>query len=78
MKYPCFPIKFDHRHHECTGMGRAKPACKDNPHEPRNQVNELTSFLDLSQVYGTTEKKAKQLRKNDGNYCFYNFLKFFK
>lgn len=70
-KYPCFPLKFDHHSDECTGLGRAKPACKDDPHKPRDQINELTSFVDLSQVYGTTEKIAKKLRKNDGEFVFH-------
>ena len=61
------PIKFDKHKSDCFGFARSKPACKSNSKEQRNQLNELTSFLDLSQVYGADDKTAKKVRKNDGN-----------
>jgi len=60
------PIKFDKHKPECFGFARSKPACKSNAQEPRSQLNELTSFLDLSQVYGSDTKTASKVRKMDG------------
>ncbi|XP_054709269.1 peroxidasin homolog pxn-1-like [Uloborus diversus] len=33
---------------------------------PREQLNQITSFLDASLVYGTSEKEMRMLRENDG------------
>ena len=60
------PIKFDKHKPDCFGFARSKPACKSDPQEQRSQMNELTSFLDLSQVYGSDEKTARKVRKNKG------------
>ena len=62
------PIKFDKHKPDCFGFARSKPACKTDKKEHRIQLNELTSFLDLSQVYGSDDATAKKVRKHDGKY----------
>lgn len=69
------PIKFNKHRPDCFGFARSKPACKSNAKEHRNQLNELTSFLDLSQVYGSDDKTAKKVKKNDGK-TFSSFKKY--
>ncbi|XP_066921652.1 eosinophil peroxidase-like [Clytia hemisphaerica] len=66
-KYPCMPIKFDKHKPDCFGFARSKPACKSDEKEHRIQLNELTAFLDLSQVYGSDDATATKVRKNDGS-----------
>ena len=47
--------------------------CPDAPKEIRQQMNMLTSWIDASQVYGSTMKKADKLRlyrKGDCCFCF--------
>jgi hypothetical protein len=37
-----------------------------DPGNPRNQLNEITAWIDASNVYGSDEKRAEALRANDG------------
>lgn len=50
---------------ECLPFVRSVPACKCGSVEeslPRNQINQITSYLDASNVYGSTNEHAKSLR----------------
>lgn len=70
----CVPIKVHPKDHvygkessnkgKCLSFVRSVPACMcdDSSHLARNQINDLTSYIDASNVYGSDEKKAKSLR----------------
>ena len=53
---------------ECHPFQRTMPACVENPFEftAREQVNELTHYIDGSMVYGSTESRAEFLRDSAG------------
>ena len=71
---PCFPIPVPPgdsriRHHRCIGISRSSAMCGTGSTSlfyskvtPREQINELTSFIDGSNVYGSTEAIARDLR----------------
>jgi peroxidase len=42
------------------------PKTGQNPNKPRQQVNAVTAYLDLSQVYGSTDVVADALRTHSG------------
>lgn len=68
-RYPCFPLKFDHNKARCTGFARSNPVCQESfsyIHQPRNQVNMITSYIDASTVYGSDGALALKLRARDG------------
>ncbi|XP_035999617.1 eosinophil peroxidase-like [Fundulus heteroclitus] len=73
---PCFPIKFpdgDPRFNghpeECMPFSRSAPACGSGntgyifgSPTVRQQLNTLTAFIDVGQVYGSDDSKARLLR----------------
>ncbi|KAG8189104.1 hypothetical protein JTE90_028647 [Oedothorax gibbosus] len=74
----CFPIRMNYedgfyRRGHCLDMLRSA-AYVYNPDSctpisigrPREQMNQLTSFLDASVVYGSTEDQMRRLRENHG------------
>lgn len=69
-KHPCFPILFENGGSECTGFGRANAVCqqhlKKKIRKPRNQINELTAFIDGSPIYGSFFRLHQRLRRQDG------------
>jgi hypothetical protein len=44
----------------------AAPGTGTEPGNPRQHINDITSFIDGSQVYGSDEERAEFLRANDG------------
>ena len=54
------------RNGSCLPFVRTVPACSEAQFEPRQQVNELTSYLDGSMVYGSTATRARFLRELEG------------
>ena len=48
----------------CLTFARSVPSCSSqaSSHMPRNQVNDLTSYIDASNVYGSSKKLADELR----------------
>ncbi|XP_067135162.1 peroxidasin isoform X2 [Centruroides vittatus] len=71
---PCFPIEVPPgdkriRNHQCMEFVRSSTLCGSGLTSlfvpeimPREQANQLTSFIDASNVYGSTEKLALHLR----------------
>ena len=57
---------------QCNSFPRSIPACDPEAENgivhPREQINELTSFIDASQVYGSSEEVFKAVR--DGESAF--------
>ncbi|XP_043561977.1 eosinophil peroxidase-like [Chiloscyllium plagiosum] len=84
---PCFPIQIpddDPRAYEnekCMPFFRSAPACGSGKSgvfsgqlHPREQMNSITSFVDASMVYGSTDSLARKLRNltNDLGYLAVN------
>ena len=71
---PCFPIHVPLgdpriRRHRCIGVTRSSSVCGSgapsvlfNQVSYREQINEITSYIDGSQVYGSTEEETHNLR----------------
>ena len=71
---PCFPIKIpenDPRIHryQCMGFTRSSAICASgttsvffNSIASREQLNEITSYMDASNIYGSSEEDAQDLR----------------
>jgi peroxidase len=49
----------------CMMFGRSVPSCDDNKVFPWNQLNRITSFIDASNVYGSSDKELKELRDSE-------------
>ncbi|KFM73649.1 Peroxidasin, partial [Stegodyphus mimosarum] len=76
---PCFPIEVppdDKRinRHRCMEFVRSSSVCGSgltsvffNTVQPREQVNQLTAFIDASNVYGSNERVARHLREMSSN-----------
>lgn len=74
----CIPIKVDvhdgafgntsTNSGKCLTFSRSIPACEleSEANIPRNQINQVTSFLDASQVYGSSTELALSLRLMSG------------
>ena len=71
----CQPIPVDHNDgvygrnssHKgrCLKFTRSIPACRCPEHDselPRNQINQITSYIDASNVYGSTDELSARLR----------------
>lgn len=73
----CFPVRVPGddlafgvntpRSGNCLPFQRAVPACPENPNAftPREQVNEITHYIDGSMVYGSTVAHSNFLRQFD-------------
>lgn len=73
---PCFPIQFppnDPRHlrsgARCMFFVRSSPVCGSgmtsllmNSVYPREQINQLTSYIDASNVYGSSRHESEEIR----------------
>ncbi|XP_061532023.1 eosinophil peroxidase isoform X2 [Phycodurus eques] len=66
---PCFPIEIppsDPRYgiQSCMPFFRSAPSCvaRVGPHLHREQLNAITSFVDASMVYGSSDNQALELR----------------
>jgi len=66
---PCFPIMYPDGS-ECTMFTRSAAACQTDSENvsPREQLNTITSFIDGSQIYGSSGEVAENLRDLDCKY----------
>lgn len=76
---PCFPIKIPKddpriKRYKCMEFTRSSAVCGSGSTSvffdsitPRQQINQITSFIDASNVYGSTAKDAKDLRSFEGD-----------
>ena len=69
--YPCFPVTQPdsrRRVRRCVPFIRSFAACQADTtiREQRQQVNNLTHYIDGSNIYGSTDFIAKQLRNETG------------
>jgi peroxidase len=64
---PVFGDRTPHKG-ECLPLTRSVPACHCPAHNDlaRNQINQITSFIDASNVYGSDDVHASNLRLNVG------------
>lgn len=72
----CFPIRVpgddqafgedEPREGACLPFARTIPACMIGDFEPRDQLNELTHYIDGSMIYGSTNERAEFLREFKG------------
>ena len=62
--YPCYPIMYPKPSRECTMFTRSAAACQTDPKKiaVREQLNLITSYIDGSQIYGSSVKQAIALR----------------
>ena len=69
---PCFPIVPIDKSSRCIRLTRSTAVCQKDPSDiqPREQINVLTAFIDGSQIYGSSERKAKILRSGK---LFYSY-----
>ena len=63
---------------KCSKLSRTKAACRTDSSAARQQVNFITSFVDGSAVYGSSDEEAQYLRVISGKillpYYLLNFL----
>ncbi|XP_074640940.1 peroxidasin homolog [Tubulanus polymorphus] len=76
---PCFPIKIPEndpriRRHRCIGFTRSSAMCGSgttsvfyNRVVHREQINQITSFIDASNIYGSSQEEGDNLRDLVGN-----------
>ena len=50
----------------CLPLRRSAPTCSDRSFSPREQINDVTSYIDGSMVYGSSEELARALREFRG------------
>ena len=62
-QYPCFPLLFDTKTSKCSLNGRSRPICNKQAYlTPRQQLNELSAFIDGSQIYSNNENQYMKLQ----------------
>lgn len=76
---PCFPIEIPEddpriKRYKCMEFTRSSAVCGSGSTSvffdsitPRQQINQITSFIDASNVYGSSEKDAHDLREIEDN-----------
>ena len=64
-EHPCFGMHFREGEPDCTFFPKARALCQARP-AVREQVNQLTAFVDASGIYGNNDVDADRLRRNDG------------
>ena len=59
----CFPIRRGKRPSRCVSFVRSFPVCQGSKREQREQISNITSYIDGSMIYGSTDFVASRVRK---------------
>ena len=71
---PCYPILPD-GDARCIRVTRSAAVCQKHGYpKPREQINVNTAPIDASQVYGSTQRVADELRETDPGICMSHML----
>lgn len=77
--FQCFPIELPepdqvYGNRRCMNFVRSQP-CPSCVLGPREQMNAVTPFMDLSHIYGLTPEIARQLRAKQGGTLIIDYFK---
>ena len=61
----CFPIQRSGRRNQCVSFVRSFPVCQGAKRESREQISNISSYIDGSMIYGSTYFVAGQVRDGD-------------
>ncbi|XP_065062497.1 peroxidasin homolog isoform X2 [Rhopilema esculentum] len=79
-EHPCFPIEIPRndprsKRHKCMDFTRSSSVCGSGSTSvffdvitPRQQINQITSYIDASNVYGSTKHESMELRDLSSNW----------
>ena len=61
----CFPIRRGGPQSQCVSFVRSFPVCQGAKRESREQISNITSYVDGSMIYGSTDFVNGQVRDGD-------------
>ena len=67
----CFPIRRGGPQSQCVSFVRSFPVCQGAKRESREQISNITSYVDGSMIYGSTDFVNGQVRDGDCKWLNY-------